>query len=72
MQQTNFDETSYLLLHDVLIQNLVIFSISKVHDNWIKVAEQQFSNSSCNWEITLKRQDFQQGCKGTGTGLDVV
>lgn len=38
MQQTNLDETSKLVLHDIPIQKLV-FSSSKAYDNWIKVAE---------------------------------
>lgn len=39
MQNTNLDETSELLLHDILIQKLAVFRISKALDNWIKVAE---------------------------------
>jgi len=39
MQQTNLHETSELLLHDILIQKLAVFSISKAHGKWIKVAE---------------------------------
>lgn len=31
----NLDETSELLLHDILIQKLAQFSISKAHRNWI-------------------------------------
>lgn len=39
MQNTNLDETSELLLDDILIQKLAVFRISKALDNWIKVAE---------------------------------